>query len=300
MLYLIQIIQKFIIKKNCDEFQKKEWEKLELNIDIQKITGEKEEKRVLKQLEKELINVLNVVKKYSQWMSSKNIVEVYVGKKPIQEVTKKNINAKIVEWNFLHQVISNEHYILKNVKVLCHQIKEEREVFDLTIEWVPEFFANWVLVHNCDPTALIWLYQFNQEIILDEMIFQNWLTNQDLAKLFQELWVIKNIEIIADSSEPKSIEEIYRYGFNIKPAEKWPDSIMFWIDLMKQYMIRITEKSFNLLKEFKKYCYKTDKNWKLVSPVRPIDIDNHWIDASRYIITSKLKKQPKRTFYQKF
>lgn len=66
-------------------------------------------------------------------------------------------------------------------------------------------------------------------------------------------------EIYADSSEPKSIEEIYRHGFNVLPAEKGPDSVKFGIDTMKQYRILVTKDSVNLKKELRKYVWKKDK-----------------------------------------
>lgn len=139
-----------------------------------------------------------------------------------------------------------------------------------------------------DPSACIALYEWNWSLIYDEIFYQTGLTNDDIVKLYVENWVLKRDDIFADSSEPKSVEEIYRSGYNIKSVEKGPDSIQFGIDLMKQYPIFITKRSVNLKKEFRKYIWAKDKEWKNLN--KPIDAFNHGIDAARYITMMKKKK----------
>lgn len=148
--------------------------------------------------------------------------------------------------------------------------------------WQDFWFSN-------DPTTLIALYKIDDWIVADEMLYEKWLTNQDIVEKYKELWVDKYEEIVADSAEPKSIEEIYRMWYNIHPSEKWPDSIKFGIDLIKQNKLYVTDRSNNLKKELKTYSRKKDKNWKYL-PI-PIDTHNHCIDALRYICISKLKRR---------
>src|SRR6185503_16006787 len=69
-----------------------------------------------------------------------------------------------------------------------------------------------------DPTALIDVYEYNGKRILDEVVYQNGLVNSDIAKF------CKKIVVYADSSEPKSIEEIKRLGIMIKGVTKGADS----------------------------------------------------------------------------
>lgn len=138
-----------------------------------------------------------------------------------------------------------------------------------------------------DPTTLIGVYRYDWYLLFDEVIWSTWLTNQDIVNKYKELWIKTSDDIIADSAEPKSIEEISRAWFNIKGATKWPDSIKFWIDIIKQFPILITESSLNLRKEFKKYKWAVDKEWKSLN--KPIDNFNHWIDAIRYLCMEKLK-----------
>lgn len=75
----------------------------------------------------------------------------------------------------------------------------------------------------------------------------------------EELGADKRDETIADSAEPKSIDDLCEYGRNVKPANKGPDSVRFGIDLMKKYNIFITPASSNVQSEFKKYVRLTNK-----------------------------------------
>ena len=60
------------------------------------------------------------------------------------------------------------------------------------------------------------------------------------------LGITRHDLIIADSAEPKSITEINRLGFNVKPAYKGPDSIQSGINNLKQYEVYMHEESSNL------------------------------------------------------
>jgi phage terminase large subunit len=139
-----------------------------------------------------------------------------------------------------------------------------------------------------DPTALVRVYESGNEVWLDEYIYQTGLTNQDLAFMLRELGVSRYDEIIADSAEPKSIDEIHTQGFNIHPAVKGADSVRSGIANMKSKKIHITPKSMNLQREFSSYCYKQDKNGNWLN--EPIDMFNHGIDAIRYRLNIKSRQ----------
>ena len=139
-----------------------------------------------------------------------------------------------------------------------------------------------------DPTTLVEVWQWNDAVYLNELIYERNLTNQDIADRLSEYEVDKYIEIIADSAEPKSIEEIRRYGFNIKPATKGPDSILNGIDILKRNRIHITKQSTNLIKEINNYKWITDKNGNKLN--KPVDMFNHALDAVRYVALNKLKQ----------
>jgi phage terminase large subunit len=122
---------------------------------------------------------------------------------------------------------------------------------------------------------------------LRELLYESALTNGDISARMESLGISKQSEIVCDSAEPKSIEELYRLGWNVHPAIKGADSIIHGIDTLKRYKLNVCGNSTNLARELRAYRWKTDRNGKALNV--PIDTDNHLIDALRYIVTYKLK-----------
>jgi phage terminase large subunit len=139
---------------------------------------------------------------------------------------------------------------------------------------------------SSDPTALVAVYRKGDDLYIHELLYHRGLTNNDIANKLKEFGITKAWEIVADSAEPKSIEEIYRLGFNIKPASKGPDSVRQGIDIVKRFNLHITKDSINLIKELRSYTWATDKDGKDTGV--PIDAYNHACDAMRYVALNKL------------
>jgi len=138
-----------------------------------------------------------------------------------------------------------------------------------------------------DPTTLVAIYQQGDNIYLKELIFQTGLTNRDINDKLKE-HKIERKELFADSAEPKSIEELYRMGWNIKPATKGQGSVNIGIDMMKRYQLHVTKDSVNMIKEFRNYKWQEDKNGNILNV--PVDMFNHTIDAVRYGLYDKLAR----------
>jgi len=126
-----------------------------------------------------------------------------------------------------------------------------------------------------DETAIIEVYNYNGQRILNEICYQTGLVNTEIAKKLQ-----KNVIAYADSSEPKSIEEIRRTGQLIKGVTKGNDSINFGIQIMQSQEYLVTSKSTNLIKELRSYCWDKDKTGKQLN--KPTGTMNHAVDAVRY------------------
>jgi phage terminase large subunit len=131
--------------------------------------------------------------------------------------------------------------------------------------------------YSNDPTALIAVYEYDGKIIADECIYSTGLLNSDIISLMKHE---KRLPIWADSAEPKSIEEIRRNGWNIKPVVKGADSITFGISVLQEREMLVTKSSTNLIKELRRYSWDVDKTGKKLN--KPIDEMNHAIDALRY------------------
>lgn len=126
-----------------------------------------------------------------------------------------------------------------------------------------------------DPTAAIGIYNWNGKRIVNEIVYRTGMVNSDIAKILPS-----GVVIYADSSEPKSIEEIRRYGKTIKGVTKGKDSINYGIDVMQRQEYLVTKSSTNLIKELRSYCWDVDKQGVRMN--KPIDHYNHAIDALRY------------------
>ena len=139
-----------------------------------------------------------------------------------------------------------------------------------------------------DPTSLVKVTKQGDSLHFKEMIHSTGLTNPDISDKLASLGLTRRDEIWADSAEPKSIEELHRMGWNVKPTAKGKDSIMAGIDILKRHKLVVTSDSPNIIKELQNYKWQEDKNGNLLN--RPVDKYNHAIDAIRYATFNRLSR----------
>lgn len=155
--------------------------------------------------------------------------------------------------------------------------------------------------YSNDVTALTKIGMKEGKIYLDEMIYQSGLTNIEISNMMKQM-NIGRAEIVADSSEQKSIADLVRFGWNIRGAVKGADSVKNGIDLMKRYEYCIVKSSLNLIKEWRGYSWKKDVATNKHLNI-PIDHLNHAIDGIRYAMKYKLATAstggPKATLIRK-
>lgn len=146
-----------------------------------------------------------------------------------------------------------------------------------------------------DELAMVAVYKNGQNMYIEELIYEKGLVMNDIIRKLKEL-DIQREEIWCDSSEPRSVEELYRAGFNAKAVKKGPDSIKFGISVMQNYKIHIKKTSTNLINEMYGYQWATDKyGYVTDTPEGGLD---HLIDATRYVTMSKLSlKSQKKGVY---
>lgn len=112
--------------------------------------------------------------------------------------------------------------------------------------------------YSVDPSAIGDIYHYNGGYIVKERLYQRNYLNSQLADFLLTL-PQPNILVMADSAEPKSIEEIKRKGVNILGAIKGPGSVKAGIDKVQQQRISVTADSPNIIHEYKNYMWKIDK-----------------------------------------
>jgi phage terminase large subunit len=141
-----------------------------------------------------------------------------------------------------------------------------------------------------DPTAIVAVYYHNNGYILDEITFQKGLSNKEIADIFKTQG---RALVVADSAEPKSIDEIKSYGIKIIPSVKGAGSVLQGIQYVQGLKISITKQSVNLIKEYRNYIWMTDKNGKIIN--EPDHQYSHSMDAIRYALALH-KSKPQLIF----
>lgn len=137
-----------------------------------------------------------------------------------------------------------------------------------------------------DPSALIDIYYYNGGYILDEVIYQTGMSNREIGNTMKET---SNVLCIADSAEPKSIDELKLMGLNVMSANKGQGSVNQGIQYVQDQRISVTKRSVNLIKEYRNYLWTIDKDGKVLNiPEGGLD---HALDAVRYAITSLMGTQ---------
>jgi phage terminase large subunit len=132
-----------------------------------------------------------------------------------------------------------------------------------------------------DEAALVKNVILDKSLYSQQLIYSKNLTNQDLSKEMERVGVRKHYdEIFADSAEPKSIEELCREGWNVKPCPKGEGSVDFGHQKLLQYKQFWTDDSLDAIKEQRNFRYITDKDGKITS--KTTHQWSHLMDARRY------------------
>lgn len=149
--------------------------------------------------------------------------------------------------------------------------------------------------YSNDPTAIIDIYKYNGGYIIDEITYQKGLSNKQIADILNNQK--EKCLVVADSAEPKSIDEIKSYGVNIIPAIKGAGSVQQGIQFLQDQKISVTKRSLNVIKEYRNYMWMTDKNGKILNePEGGLD---HALDATRYALNTLQTVQTGFKSYQR-
>jgi phage terminase large subunit len=174
----------------------------------------------------------------------------------------------------LGQLGAIESRIYKDWKIIEEIPHEAR----LVRRWLDFGYSN-------DPSSIGDVYEYNGGYILDEVCYKKGMSNKAIADVNNNQ-PNPDVLVIADSSEPKSIDEIKLYGVNIFPAVKGPGSISTGIAFVQNQKISITARSINTIKEYRNYLWKTDKNDRIIN--EPEGGFDHSMDGLRYALNSIL------------
>lgn len=142
--------------------------------------------------------------------------------------------------------------------------------------------------YSTNPLALTEIrFVAEREVYIREHIYQTHVTNPELIEMMK-LIVPLSDEVVADSAEPKSIQELRNAGFNMFGAVKGPDSVRFGIKTLQGVQQHITADSANVIEEIGGYKWGVDVDGVVKQPPKPVELKDHAMDGNRYAITKIL------------
>lgn len=139
---------------------------------------------------------------------------------------------------------------------------------------------------SADPTALEHVVLAHGDLWVDEVIYSTGLTNPDIVTIAKRAGITRGDIIVADSAEPKSIQEIHNGGLWCVPTQKGRDSISVGLDILRRYRIHFTRRSVGIIDNAKTYQWRRDRDGRQTNT--PEDGNDHGIDAIRYYALMKL------------
>lgn len=129
-----------------------------------------------------------------------------------------------------------------------------------------------------DPSTGVRCGIVDNRLYVDELFYETGMLTNAIAEKLKP-WGLK---VYGDSADPRLIQEIKNRGVNIYPVDKFPGSINAGIDKIKEMELFVTERSYHIIEELRKYVWDKDKDGHYINS--PVDAWNHCIDPIRYYI----------------
>jgi phage terminase large subunit len=208
------------------------------------------------------------------------------------KVNIKNISEQIV-FNYEQYKLTKPDHYWNMVRGYVPEVvrgkiyKDWRVIDEVPHEARLEFYGLDFGYHP-DPSAIVAIYYHNGGYILDEICYQTDLKNRQLATILNNY---PKAPVVADSAEPKSIDELKEAGIDVMPCVKGVDSIRFGIKKVQGLRISVTRRSRNILKEYEEYHWLIDKDGNEHETPDP-KCSDHILDAIRYGLTMLIPNDP--------
>lgn len=191
--------------------------------------------------------------------------------------TLKQTNERAYRHMYLGEVTGTGGNVFDNVKV-THVSEEERRAFGetycgLDFGWFP------------DPTAFVrcaYAPAQRKLIVYDEYMAVRTPNADIYAALTKEHGVTRNDEVICDSAEQKSVNDLRAFGMRAVGATKGQGSVrasVKWLQSLNEIVIDGASCP-ETAREFTKYEYEKTRDGRFCDTYP--DRDNHFIDAVRY------------------
>ena len=143
--------------------------------------------------------------------------------------------------------------------------------------------------YSNDQTAIVRCGIVGNDLYVDEICYKTQMLTKDIVEVLKPF----SMKVIADSADPRLIQEIHNAGINIFSVAKGAGSIVAGIEKTKELNLYVTERSYNLQNELRNYVWDKDKDGRYINSPADGQAD-HLCDAMRYyvygIILGKIQK----------
>lgn len=268
-----------------------------------------------KGIQNRIIIIMNPTDKnhfvYRNYIENTHKIEYYDGV-PVQISTHPSVLH--IHTTYLDNIDNLSDEFIRNAEY-SKQFRPEEYAHTFMGHWTDEaegvVFDNWDIVdefpegakHQAagldfgftnDPTAGVRCGVIGDDLYIDELFYRTRMLSSDISGELHRV-LPPGMEIIADSADPRLIQEIANTGLLVYAVQKGPNSIDAGIDKLKTFKIHVTRRSKNIITELKNYTWAKDKDGNLIN--KPIDAFNHALDAVRYYVLGKLLGHILRTTY---
>lgn len=131
-----------------------------------------------------------------------------------------------------------------------------------------------------DPTSIVMCGIKDDCLYADELCYRTGMLSRDIIAVLKKY---PDMRVIADSADPRLIQEIANAGIRIYPVEKGAGSVIAGIEKVKEYNMYVTEHSYNTMKELRNYVWDKDKDGHYINAPADGQAD-HSCDAVRYYV----------------
>lgn len=191
------------------------------------------------------------------------------------------------------RAVINAHMSYQQITGLKTSAPRLERVYDLHIEGVHEYFANGILVHNCDPTALVKFAKEGRNIYMELLLYKPISNPEDLDAALTALGVSKFVPITADSSDRytserhgsvKMVRDLFDLGWEISKVSK-TKAVIFWLQKMTGCKIHVVKNHLwqNVKTEQENYVYMEING---IQVNKAVEHGAHFFDGGRYAFMS--------------
>lgn len=131
-----------------------------------------------------------------------------------------------------------------------------------------------------DPSTGIRCGIVDNRLYVDELFYETGMLTNAIAEKLKP-WGLK---VYGDSADPRLIQEIKNRGVNIYSVDKFPGSIKAGIDKIHEMELFVTERSYHIIEELRKYVWDKDKDGHYIN--EPVDAWNHCFVGETLVTTN--------------